>query len=142
VSVDAGNPIPDFTPQGVDLFVPTVEALVRTYGQRSPDRLLDAALADGADTVVATQGGDGSIAATRDGGRHHAPAHRSPILSTLGAGDVFHGALLAAVVGGSPLDSALVTANTVAAMSCAGLDGRSAIPRREELDQVLPSLSH
>lgn len=136
LSVDAGNPIPDFSPADVELYVPTVEALVRTYGAREPEELVDAALADGAHTVVATRGGDGSLAATRDGGRHSAPAVRGDIVSTLGAGDVFHGALLAAVVQEMSLDSALTYANTVAALSCAGLDGRSAIPRQTELRRL------
>jgi len=142
ISVDGGNPISDFRPRGVDLYVPTVEALVREYGPRELDDLLDAALADGAHVVVATRGGEGSIAATRDGRRHQTPAHSAEIVSTLGAGDVFHGALLAAFVAERPLDEALAFANTVAALSCRGLDGRSAIPRRDELDRFFPLLAH
>jgi sugar/nucleoside kinase (ribokinase family) len=50
------------------------------------------------------------------------------IVSTLGAGDVFHGALLAGLVHDLPLREALVQANACAALSCRALDGRSAIP--------------
>jgi sugar/nucleoside kinase (ribokinase family) len=53
---------------------------------------------------------------------------------TLGAGDVFHGALIAALVGGEPLREALATANLCAALSCRALDGRTAIPTRDELE--------
>jgi sulfofructose kinase len=52
-----------------------------------------------------------------------------PVVSTLGAGDVFHGALLAQLVRDVPLPEALAAANEIAALSCRALDGRSAIPR-------------
>ena len=32
ISVDAGNPIPSFSPQGVELYVPTIERLLAEYG--------------------------------------------------------------------------------------------------------------
>jgi sugar/nucleoside kinase (ribokinase family) len=63
-----------------------------------------------------------------------APAFPVDVVSTLGAGDVFHGALLAQLVRDVPLPDAL--ANACAALSCRALDGRSAIPTGEELDRV------
>jgi sugar/nucleoside kinase (ribokinase family) len=59
------------------------------------------------------------------------------VQSTLGAGDVFHGALLAAFVRGHGLHDALVFASAAAALSCRGLDGRSAIPSPAELERAL-----
>jgi bifunctional ADP-heptose synthase (sugar kinase/adenylyltransferase) len=50
------------------------------------------------------------------------------VRGTLGAGDVFHGALVAALVREMPLPEALAYANAAAALSCRGLDGRSGIP--------------
>jgi sugar/nucleoside kinase (ribokinase family) len=50
------------------------------------------------------------------------------VVSTLGAGDAFHGALLAQLVADVPLRDALAVANEIAALSCRALDGRSAIP--------------
>jgi sugar/nucleoside kinase (ribokinase family) len=58
-------------------------------------------------------------------------------VSTLGAGDVFHGALLAWLLRDAPLDEALRAANAAAALSCRALDGRSAIPTRAELEAVV-----
>ena len=55
-------------------------------------------------------------------------------VSTLGAGDVFHGALLACLSRGLALRDSLVRANACAALSCRGLDGRSAIPTWDELE--------
>src|SRR4051794_26632167 len=50
LSVDAGNPTPGLTPRGVGLFVPTVEALRRSYDATRPvGDLLALAVADGCD---------------------------------------------------------------------------------------------
>ncbi|MGH3729359.1 MAG: carbohydrate kinase family protein [Micromonosporaceae bacterium] len=134
LSVDAGNPVPDLLLRDVDLFVPTIEALRREYGDRPDAALLATAVADGADTVVATRGGHGAIAATSGGESVDVPGVAVPdLVSTLGAGDVFHGALLAALVRGLPLRACLDYANAAAALSCRGLDGRSAIPRHQQV---------
>ena len=143
LSVDAGNPIPGFTLRGVGLYAPTVEALRLTYGVgRTVPELLALAVAEGCDVVVATDGARGSSALTAAGETASAPAHRSPILSTLGAGDVFHGALVAAVVKGLTLDQQLAFANVTAALSCRGLDGRSRIPSLAEVEAAMPANAH
>jgi sulfofructose kinase len=141
LSVDGGNPIEGFTPDGVELYVPTLEALSARYGDGPSDALLDAALADGAHTVVATNGAQGSIAATASGERHHAPGHAVQVYSTLGAGDVFHGALLAAFHHGADLPGSLAYANVAAALACRGLDGRSAIPTHDEVREHIADLA-
>lgn len=138
VSVDAGNPIPGFSPAGIALYVPTIAALRSVYGDRSPEDLLRAAVDDGAHTVVATDGSRGSWGLERGHEIAYAPAASGlPIRSTLGAGDVFHGALLSQVVRGVELPDALVYANHVAATSCGALDGRSGIPAHAEVVAAL-----
>jgi sugar/nucleoside kinase (ribokinase family) len=140
LSVDAGNPIPGFTPRGVSLYVPTVEALGQTYDPTlSISDLLALAIADGCDVVVATNGAGGSYALTATGRSAHAPAHRIDVVSTLGAGDVFHGALVAAAVRQLPLEEQLAFANVTAALSCRGLDGRSHIPDLAKVNELLPA---
>jgi sugar/nucleoside kinase (ribokinase family) len=143
LSVDGGNLIPNFTPKGVHLYVPTVEALRRTHGETgSVDDLLAASISDGCEIVVATDGARGSMARTAAGQTAHAPAYPVDVVSTLGAGDVFHGALVAAVVRDLPLEEQLDFANVVAALSCRGLDGRSHIPRLEEALDAIPVPTH
>lgn len=137
LSVDAGNPIDGYKPAGTALYVPTVDALRTTYGPLSTAQLLDAALEDGAETVVATQGADGCVAATRDGVAVSAPGCAATVVSTLGAGDVFHGALVSAVARGFALERQLAYANTAAALACGALDGRSGIP---DHDTVLAAI--
>ncbi len=133
LSVDGGNPIEGFDPTGLDLYVPTISALRRRLGDVDRAELLARAVAEGAHLVVATDGGDGSFALGSDHEAVHVPAVTGPVLSTLGAGDVFHGALLAARHHGLGLRDCLRYANLVAYRSCQGLDGRSAIPGHDEV---------
>jgi sugar/nucleoside kinase (ribokinase family) len=130
LSVDGGNPIPGLDLRGVALYAPTEERLREDFGDAA------AALAAGAETVVVTRGANGSVAYTRDG-VVEAPGVPCDPVSTLGAGDVFHGALLAFLVRGAPLGEALRGANAAASLSCRALDGRSAIPTFDELKGFL-----
>jgi sulfofructose kinase len=127
LSVDGGNPIPGLDLQGVALYAPTDTELRVAFGDAR--RALDA----GAGLVVVTSGAEGSTAYTRDGEVVEASAPAVDVVSTLGAGDVFHGALLAQLVRNVPLADALAAANAAAALSCRALDGRSAIPTADEL---------
>jgi sulfofructose kinase len=121
LSVDGGNPIPGLDLSEVALYAPTET----TFTGEPAD-----AIAAGAGLVVVTRGAEGSVAATSEGELIVAPGFTvDPVVSTLGAGDVFHGALLAQLVRDVPLPEALAAANEIAALSCRALDGRSAIPR-------------
>jgi sugar/nucleoside kinase (ribokinase family) len=140
VSLDAGNPVPNLDLGLVDLYAPTESRLLGTMGREDLTAAMRAALEAGPRMVVVTRGAQGSLAAVRDGEIRFvaAAACRAPeIVSTLGAGDVFHGALLAGLVQGLALEEALRFANAAAALSCRGLDGRSAIPTKSELEAFL-----
>jgi sulfofructose kinase len=139
VSVDAGNPIPDLDIRNLDLYAPTESRILERYAATDVTAAMRASLNEGAVTVAVTCGSLGSLGMSRVaawgadvGSPVHAPAFDVPIYSTLGAGDVFHGALLAARVRGSGLRDALTIANAVASLSCRGLDGRSGIPSWSE----------
>jgi sugar/nucleoside kinase (ribokinase family) len=127
LSIDGGNPIDGLDLDGVALYAPTESALRERFA--GPREALDA----GAELVVVTRGAAGSAAYTRDGGTVEAPGYAVDAVSTLGAGDVFHGALLAQFVHETPLPDALRAANLAASLSCRALDGRSAIPMAREL---------
>jgi sugar/nucleoside kinase (ribokinase family) len=135
ISVDAGNPVPGLALDRVDLYVPTLAALRSRYpGVALPEQLVDRALADGARCVVATDGANGSFGSSTPGKLVAAAGLAEvDVRSTLGAGDVFHGALLVAVARGDELADALRFANAAAALSCRAVDGRSAIPTAAEL---------
>lgn len=149
LAVDAGNPVPGLDFSLLDLYVPTTESLVHEFGfEHTPEAIsagAEKALAAGAAAVVATNGRHGSTAwwserfgGSRPAGRVEVPALSGvTIRSTLGAGDVFHGALVSALCRGCDWQAALAQANATAALSCRGLDGRSAVPTLDELRQYL-----
>jgi sugar/nucleoside kinase (ribokinase family) len=127
VSIDGGNPIDGLDLEGVALYAPTERTLAEQFGDAQ------GALAAGAALVVVTRGAAGSVAYTTDGVVADVPSPPVEPVSTLGAGDVFHGALLAKLLEDAPLEEALTFANTCAALSCRALDGRSAIPTLDEV---------
>ena len=139
ISFDAGYGVESFDVNLVDLFVPTD----RQMALRHPKLTLEDAMAKDArsagNTVVATCGSQGSAAYSDT--YITAPGFSVDVVSTLGAGDVFHGALMAQVVEGRPMQEALRRANAVAALSCRGLDGQSAIPTLQELNTYLEAQS-
>jgi sulfofructose kinase len=118
LSVDGGDPIEGLDLERVALYAPPEAA---DDGRRA--RL-----------TVVTRGAAGCTAFA-GGETIDVPAHPVDVVSTLGAGDVFHGALLACLVRGLELRDALVRANACAALSCRALDGRSAIPTWDELER-------
>jgi len=117
VSVDGGFPIPELDMSKIDLYAPPADL---DDGRR-------------AKLTVVTRGADGCTAYTEDGEVTVPGYPVDDMVSTLGAGDVFHGALLAAFVRGLDLLAALEKANAAAALSCRALDGHSAIPTWDEL---------
>jgi sulfofructose kinase len=141
VSFDGGVPVSGLALDGVTLYAPTEAALLVRHPGGSLDEAIDAALDEGPSVVVVTRGARGALAAERGAEgtvqRHVAPGFAIDGVSTLGAGDVFHGALVAALAEQRPLAEALRFANAVAALSTRALDARSAIPRRDEVDRWL-----
>jgi sugar/nucleoside kinase (ribokinase family) len=138
ISVDDGigrSPIPF---DALTLYGPTAAVL----GARFPAGTLEASaercLAAGPGLVVTTLGEAGALVSERhaDGRVSHdrVAAWPAQVVSTLGAGDVFHGALLAGLIEGRPAPDAARRAGAAAAAACAGLDGRSAIPTAPELE--------
>jgi len=121
ISVDAGIPVPRLDVAAIDLYAPPQE---RDDGRR-------------ATITVVTRGGLGCTAYV-NGETIEIPGYPIEPVSTLGAGDVFHGALVACLDRGLDLRDALVRANVCAALSCRALDGRSAIPSWDELEAALP----
>ena len=137
ISFDAGYGVETFDPIVVDLFVPTD----RQMALRFPGVDLAVALKNDSmkagNTVVATQGSAGSAGYSPETGLVSAPGFKVDVTSTLGAGDVFHGALVAQLIQGHHLQEAMRRANAVAALSCRGLDGQSMIPTTTELNAYL-----
>jgi sulfofructose kinase len=137
ISFDAGYGVETFDPIVVDLFVPTDRQMALRYPGVDLAVALENDCMKAGNTVVATQGSAGSAGFSPETGLVTAPGFKVDVTSTLGAGDVFHGALVAQLIQGHPLQEAMRRANAVAALSCRGLDGQSKIPTTTELDAYL-----
>jgi sulfofructose kinase len=137
ISFDAGYGVEDFDPSRVDLFVPTDRQMALRYPGVDLSVALENDSKKADNTVVATQGSAGSSGFSPQTGLVTASGFKVNVTSTLGAGDVFHGALIAQVIQGFELSVALRRANAVAALSCRGLDGQSMIPTTAELNAFL-----
>jgi sulfofructose kinase len=98
-----------------------------------------AAAATGA-VVAATAGARGCF--WREGGRlRRLPAPALPVLNTLGAGDVFHGAFALALAERRPLAAALAFATAAASLKCTRPEGWTAMPARDAVESVAASLA-
>ena len=137
ISFDAGYGVEDFDPSLVDLFVPTDRQMALRYPGVDLSVALENDSKKADNTVVATQGSAGSSGYSPETGLVSASGFKVEVTSTLGAGDVFHGALIAQIIQGFELSVALRRANAVAALSCRGLDGQSMIPTTAELNAFL-----
>jgi sulfofructose kinase len=110
--------------------------LARFAGTDDPREGLARAAARTGGTVGVTLGEAGVL--WRDGDRtRHLPAFPVAAVDTLGAGDVFHGALALALARGSGHEEALRYASAAAALKCTQFGGRSGIPDAAAVDRFL-----
>jgi sulfofructose kinase len=133
-----------------DLPIPADGALLRaaTHVAFSSDALIDfsgcADVRRALEDVAASLPGWCCVTAGRDGvytldhGRlRHSPAFEVPVVDTLGAGDVWHGAFALALAEGCDEGTAVRFASAAAALKVQRRGGRSGAPTRAELDAFL-----
>ena len=91
--------------------------------------------------LVVTMGEHGASAL--EGNRfYHEPAFDVHAVDTTGAGDVFRGGFIYALVHGQPMDQALRTANAAAAVSCTRLGALNGVPTLAEVRELLTADVH
>jgi sulfofructose kinase len=83
-----------------------------------------------------TAGGDG-VYSYEQGEMRHDPAFEVPVVDTLGAGDVWHGAFALALAEGRPEIQAVRFASAAAALKVQRSGGRAGVAVRAELDAFL-----
>jgi ribokinase len=133
VVIDAGT-----LREGIDELLPLCDYIVasETFAEQiSSGRGVDEALRIMLDlcprAAVVTLGERGSVALSPEG-KIEVGGFRVRAVDTTGAGDVFHGAFLYAVLQGWDLHRICLFSNAVAAMKCRRLGGRTGIPTRDE----------
>ncbi|MCA1990069.1 MAG: PfkB family carbohydrate kinase, partial [Desulfarculus sp.] len=119
-----------------DVVVGCEDFAQRLFGLDSPERAL-ARLAELGPAWVGRTMGRGGAELLVDGRRYYAPGFMVDTVDTTGAGDVFHAGLVHALLLGLDPQSALITANALAAISTTGLGGRAALATRPQLDAFL-----
>ena len=86
--------------------------------------------------LVVTMGERGAMALENDR-FYHEPAFHVHALDTTGAGDVFRGGFIYALVNGQPIGEALRTANAAAAVSCTRLGALNGVPTLAEVQNLM-----
>ncbi len=95
------------------------------------------ALANPDATVIFTLGENGLIGLDENNEFFRLPAFKVDVMDTTGAGDVFHGAYLAAVLHGMDIKTAARFASAVSAIKCTRVGGRAGIPTYDVVTRFL-----
>jgi sugar/nucleoside kinase (ribokinase family) len=138
VAIDGGNPIPNLNLKNVKYYMPTLSQIKKefSYGEeKNVEEILKKITFKSSLEVIFTDGNNGSSAYI-DNKLISSPSFDLPIKSTLGAGDVFHGAFIDGILSHIPTEENLRRSNLCAALSCRAIDGQSGIPSREELEKL------
>ena len=149
VMIDCGHPRP-----GVEALLPLCDVAV--LSQSYPRSLLGTGFdprafveemsrslaAEGLRIAGLTLGPEGCLISAAGGAPVRIEGIRIQAVDTTGAGDVFHGALAHALLGGADSIDAARFANAAAAAKCLGLTGRAPLPPDAEIRRLagLPSL--
>jgi ribokinase len=139
VSFDGGVAVPrleTYLPL-IDVFVATRRELHALTGEHDLARALARARVAGPRTVAVTMGEDGSAGLAEDGNLVVTPAFRVDVADSTGAGDVFHGAFLFALLQGQGMRDALAFASAAAALSCHAIGGHPGCPTLEHVQALL-----
>lgn len=95
----------------------------------------DALLAKGVGNVIITMGSKGSLVCT-PGETTFVPARKVTAIDTTGAGDVYNGALVAALAEGKSIVSAARIATAASAVAVTRMGAQTSAPHRNELEII------
>ena len=105
-------------------------------GESDPEQALRRLDAPHARLRCVTMGAQGALLVDRDR-VHRAEPPRVDVVDTTGAGDVFRGAFIVALLRGDPPDAILRFANAAAALSCTRAGALGGVPTREAVEKLL-----
>ncbi|QRN85308.1 hypothetical protein JR334_10205 [Clostridia bacterium] len=132
----------DFFDMGFEKIIPYIDHLIvseefyldyqKSQGQVAIESFLRQLSELGPKVVILTLG-DRGLVASCDSNIFTLPAYSVEVQDTLGAGDVFHGAYVAALLDGKRDREACEFASASAAVSTLGVGGRSAIMEKDKI---------
>ena len=138
VVLDPARPYDEIKPLLALVDVPIVpEHWARAWLPEQPPEAAAQRLFDmGAEIAVVTLGERGA-AVCWDGGLRRFPAYAVDVVDTTGAGDAYHGAFMYALLQGWDVPRMADFASAVGSLNCRAMGGRSALPTRAEVDQLM-----
>ena len=137
--------LPDRLLKQVDVLTPNegeAEVLtgIKVRNRTAAARAAEILLARGVGNVIITMGSRGAFVAGREV-RQMIPAYKVKAVDTTAGGDVFNGALAAALAEGRSLLEAVRFATAAAAISVTRLGAQTSAPMRREINGLLSSFS-
>ena len=108
-------------------------------GETEPMRAADALLERGVELAIVKQGPKGVLAKTKDE-TVEVPPYFVDVVNGLGAGDSFGGAICFGLLQGWGLEQMLKFANVAGALVASRLECSTAMPTRDEVEEVLKGL--
>lgn len=108
-------------------------------GETEPMRAADALLERGVELAIVKQGPKGVLAKTKDE-TVEVPPYFVDVVNGLGAGDSFGGAICYGLLQGWGLEQMLKFANVAGAIVASRLECSTAMPTREEVDEILKGM--
>jgi len=122
----------------IDVFVGSEFVYKNIYGDSTDyEANCKDIMAKGPSIAVFTFGEHGCRGYSEETGYFELPAFDVDATDTLGAGDVYHGGYVAALVDGKNAKEAARYASAVSAIKCTRIGGRSGIPTKEVVEKFL-----
>lgn len=130
VFVDADKPNPEMLEQIplFDIFIGSEFVYNAMFGNENYEENCRKVLEMGPEIVVFTLGANGCCGVSRNGEFFRLDAYQVDVEDTVGAGDVFHGAFLSALLRGMDPKEAAQFSSAVSAIKCTRIGGRAGIP--------------
>lgn len=127
----------DFIPE-IDVFIGSEFYYNTLFGDSTEyEKNLRTVMARGPRIVVFTLGDKGSVVTWGQDGYYFAPGYKVEVVDTLGAGDVYHGGFIFAMMQGKRPDECAQFANAVSAIKCTGIGGRAATPTLQMVEDFM-----
>lgn len=122
--------------ESVNVAVGNREECWIAVGEKEPDRAADALLERGVEIAIVKQGPKGTLAKTKEE-RIEVPVTAVETVNGLGAGDSFAGSLSHALIMGWDIPKAIQFASTAGAIVVSRLECSTAMPREEEVFDLI-----